>query len=78
MREPLPVPLTCTRRCDDSAWYRRRAQREPVRLADLALAFDETVASTVDVQVEGRNFFPGSPSSDFARDHTQPVPNRQR
>ena len=32
--------------------------REPVRAADLALAFDETVASTVDVQVEGRNFFP--------------------
>ena len=32
--------------------------REPVRLADLALAFDETVASTVAVQVEGRNFFP--------------------
>ena len=32
--------------------------REPVRSADLALAFDETVASTVDVQVEGRNFFP--------------------
>jgi hypothetical protein len=26
--------------------------REHVRLADLALAFDETVASTVDVQVE--------------------------
>ena len=32
--------------------------REPVRSADLALAFDETVASTVDVQVGGRNFFP--------------------
>ena len=32
--------------------------REPVRRADLALAFDETVASTVDLQVEGRNFFP--------------------
>ena len=35
-----------------------RLLREPVRLADLALAFDETVASTVDVQVGGRNFFP--------------------
>ena len=32
--------------------------RDPVRRADLALSFDETVASTVDVQVEGRNFFP--------------------
>ena len=32
--------------------------REPVRSADLALAFDETVASTVDVQAGGRNFFP--------------------
>src|SRR5918994_6426568 len=35
-----------------------RLLREPVRLADLALAFDETVASTVDVQVGGRGFFP--------------------
>jgi cardiolipin synthase A/B len=35
-----------------------RLLREPVRLADLALSFDETVASTVDVQVGGRNFFP--------------------
>ena len=35
-----------------------RLLREPVRTADLALAFDETVASTVDVQVGGRNFFP--------------------
>ena len=35
-----------------------RLLREPMRLADLALAFDETVASTVDVQVEGRRFFP--------------------
>ncbi len=32
--------------------------RDPVRSADLALRFDETLASTVDVQVEGRNFFP--------------------
>ena len=30
----------------------------PVRRADLALAFEETVASTVDVHVEGRNFYP--------------------
>ena len=40
---------------------RARAERlllEPVRLADLALAFDETVASAVDVHVEGRRFFP--------------------
>jgi cardiolipin synthase A/B len=32
--------------------------RRQVRSADLALAFDETVAATVDVQVGGRNFFP--------------------
>jgi cardiolipin synthase A/B len=32
--------------------------RRPVRGADLALAFDETVASTVEVHVEGRNFYP--------------------
>jgi cardiolipin synthase A/B len=30
----------------------------PVQRDDLVLAFDETVASTVDVHVEGRNFFP--------------------
>jgi cardiolipin synthase len=32
-------------------------QRE-VRLADLALAFEETTASSADVHVEGRNFYP--------------------
>ena len=32
--------------------------REPMRLADLALPFDETVASTVDVLGRGRRFFP--------------------
>jgi hypothetical protein len=32
--------------------------RGPVGSADLALRFDETVASTVDVQVGGRNFLP--------------------
>lgn len=32
--------------------------RAPVRLADLALAFDETAANTADVHVEGRNFYP--------------------
>jgi cardiolipin synthase A/B len=40
---------------------RKRAERllrEPVRRADLALSFDETAANTVDIQVEGRNFFP--------------------
>jgi cardiolipin synthase len=35
-----------------------RVVREPVRLADLALAFDETVASTTDLQAGGKNFFP--------------------
>ena len=35
-----------------------RLLRDPVRRVDLALAFDESVASTADVQVEGRNFFP--------------------
>ena len=43
---------------DDVRAHAERVLREPVRLADLALAFDETVASTVAVQVEGRNFFP--------------------
>ena len=43
---------------NDVRAHAERLLREPVRLADLALAFDETVASTVDVQVEGRNFFP--------------------
>jgi hypothetical protein len=43
---------------NDVRGHAERLLREPVRLADLALAFDETVASTVDVQVEGRNFFP--------------------
>ena len=41
--------------------FRRRADelvQRPVRRADLALAFDETVASTVEVHVEGRNFYP--------------------
>ncbi len=35
-----------------------RLVRDRVQRADLALAFDETVASTVDVHVGGRNFFP--------------------
>jgi cardiolipin synthase A/B len=35
-----------------------RLVRAPVRLADLALAFDESLASTADVHVEGRNFYP--------------------
>jgi cardiolipin synthase A/B len=43
---------------NDVRAHAERLLREPVRLADLALAFDETVASTVDVHVEGRNFFP--------------------
>jgi cardiolipin synthase len=43
---------------NDVRAHAERLLREPVRLADLALAFDDTVASTVDVQVEGRNFFP--------------------
>jgi hypothetical protein len=38
---------------NDVRAHAERLLREPVRLADLALAFDETVASTVDVQVEG-------------------------
>jgi cardiolipin synthase A/B len=36
----------------------RRFVREPVRLSDLALAFDESLASTAEVLVEGRNFYP--------------------
>ena len=35
-----------------------RLLRAPVRLRDLALVFDETVASSVEVHVEGRNFYP--------------------
>jgi cardiolipin synthase A/B len=35
-----------------------RLTREPVRLADLALAFTETVATTAEVHVDGRNFYP--------------------
>ena len=35
-----------------------RLVREPVRRADLALAFPESAASTVDLHVEGPNFFP--------------------
>ena len=30
----------------------------PVRRSDLAFEFDETVASTAEVLVEGRNFYP--------------------
>jgi cardiolipin synthase len=40
---------------------RERAARllgNPVRRADLALAFDESTASTAEVLVEGRNFYP--------------------
>jgi cardiolipin synthase A/B len=40
---------------------RERAARllvSPVRRADLALAFDESTASTAEVLVEGRNFYP--------------------
>jgi cardiolipin synthase len=40
---------------------RERAERllhEDVQLADLALRFDESVANTADVHVEGRNFYP--------------------
>jgi cardiolipin synthase len=32
--------------------------RRPVRLSDLAIRFDESTASSVDVHVEGRNFYP--------------------
>jgi len=35
-----------------------RILRQPVRLADLALAFEETAASTAEVHVGGANFFP--------------------
>jgi len=35
-----------------------RLLRGQVRLADLALAFDESTAATADVHVEGRNFYP--------------------
>jgi cardiolipin synthase A/B len=35
-----------------------RLLRSPVRLSDLAFEFDESVASTTDVHVEGTNFYP--------------------
>ena len=35
-----------------------RLLRSRVRRSDLALEFDETVASSVEVHVEGRNFYP--------------------
>src|SRR5688572_2383739 len=36
----------------------KRFIRDPVRLADLALRFDESRAVTAEVHVEGRNFYP--------------------
>ena len=41
-----------------SAPARSGSSRSPVQLGDLALAFDETTAATVDVQVGGSSFFP--------------------
>jgi cardiolipin synthase len=41
--------------------YRERADqllRAPVRRSDLGLVFDDTVASSAEVHVEGRNFYP--------------------
>ncbi|HEU0248378.1 MAG TPA: phosphatidylserine/phosphatidylglycerophosphate/cardiolipin synthase family protein [Gaiellaceae bacterium] len=38
--------------------HAERLMRNPVRRSDLALVFDETVASTAEVHVEGRNFYP--------------------
>jgi hypothetical protein len=38
--------------------HAERLVRNPVRTSDLALVFDETVASTAEVHVEGRNFYP--------------------
>ena len=38
--------------------HAERLVRNPVRRSDLALVFDETVASTAEVHVEGRNFYP--------------------
>jgi cardiolipin synthase len=38
--------------------HAERLVRNPVRRSDLAVVFDETVASTAEVHVEGRNFYP--------------------
>ena len=46
---------------DDLNEIRARAERltrEPVRRSDLALTFDDSLAATADLHVEGRNFFP--------------------
>jgi hypothetical protein len=41
---------------NDLREYAERLVRTPVRRSDLALIFDETVATSADVHVEGRNF----------------------
>jgi phosphatidylserine/phosphatidylglycerophosphate/cardiolipin synthase-like enzyme len=38
--------------------HAERLVRKSVRRSDLALVFDETVASTAEVHVDGRNFYP--------------------
>jgi len=38
--------------------YAERLLRVPVRRSDLALTFDETLATSAEVHVEGRNFYP--------------------
>src|SRR6187401_1048484 len=43
---------------NDVRWRAQRLMGAPVRLVDLALAFDESRAATAEVHVEGRGFFP--------------------
>src|SRR5512132_1650038 len=43
---------------NDTRERAQRLTRTPVRLADLALAFDESRAATAEVHVAGRGFFP--------------------
>jgi cardiolipin synthase len=43
---------------NDLRGYAERLVRTPARRSDLALVFDETVASSAEVHVEGRNFYP--------------------
>ena len=45
-------------RVTDAREHARRFVREPVRLSHLALAFDESLATSAEVLVEGRGFYP--------------------
>ncbi len=54
-RLPYDAPLTSAGEIRGLA---ERFTREPVARSSLALVFDESIASSVEVLVEGRNFYP--------------------